>query len=73
MIYPKIGGGALTDLVKTKEKWDASHRDDIIVFYTSPLPCSGVHGPPSGLWPGAIINAASQYPFMKNNELSFFI
>ena len=31
--------------------------------FTSPLPCSGGHGPPSGPWPWAVINAATQYLF----------
>ena len=40
----------------------------ITVFCTSPLPCSGGHGPPSGPWPWAVINAASQYGTLRNNS-----
>ena len=38
------------------------------MFCTSPLPCSGGHGPPSGPWPWAVINAASQYGTLRNNS-----
>ena len=45
----------------------------ITVFYTSPLPCSGGHGPPSGPWPWAVINAASQYLSIHTTAHILFI
>ena len=47
-------------MLKKKEKV-------ITVFCTSPLPCSGGHGLPSGPWPWAVINAALQYFTYNSN------